>query len=234
MVYVSFRHNTQTLTSIGQGGGGQGGSGITGVTRTNMTANVQVLVRNFFQACGLNFPQTIALGGAGGQGGGLGGGGGFGGGAQLGAGGANPDQDQKALFFNDRTGILFVRATLSDLDIIEKAIQILNVAPPQIEIEARFAEISQTDNKALGFDWLMGNILLGGGKSAISGGSAPSFAGAPSAANPGSTSADGSQILPGGVFPGTTPLNLATPGANDQLITGGHPKPPCEPDDRSE
>ncbi|MSU31827.1 MAG: hypothetical protein EXS25_04030 [Pedosphaera sp.] len=67
----------------------------------------------------------------------------------------------------------------------------------------------------------MGNILLGGGKSAISGGSAPSFTGAPSKANPGSVGVDGSQILPGGTFPGTTPGNLANPGANDQLITGG-------------
>jgi len=132
------------------------------------------------------------------------------------------EQDQKALFFNDRTGILFVRATLSDLDIIEKAIQILNVAPPQVEIEARFAEINQTDSKALGFDWLLGNTLMGGGRLGLSGGSSPSYTGQPSAANPGSISpVDGSQILPGGVFPGTSAAGLAAPGANDQLVTSG-------------
>jgi general secretion pathway protein D len=126
------------------------------------------------------------------------------------------------LFFNDRTGILFVRATLSDLDIIEQAIQILNVAPPQVEIEARFAEINQTDSKALGFDWLLGNTLIGGGRLGLSGGSAPSYTGQPSAANPGSISpVDGSQILPGGVFPGTSAAGLAAPGANDQLVTSG-------------
>ncbi|MEN9545666.1 MAG: hypothetical protein RLZZ356_398 [Verrucomicrobiota bacterium] len=230
-------------------GGGMGGSGITGVTRTNLTANIQVVVRQFFMACGLNFPMTMipgmgGQGGAGGMGGmgggmgmgGMGGGmgmGGMGGGMGMGgmgggAGGPYPagvapwEQDQKALFFNDRTGILFVRATLSDLDVIEKAIQILNVAPPQVEIEARFAEINQTDSKALGFDWLLGNTLMGGGRLGLSGGSAPSYTGQPSAANPGSISpVDGSQILPGGVFPGTSAAGLAAPGANDQLVTSG-------------
>jgi Flp pilus assembly secretin CpaC/tetratricopeptide (TPR) repeat protein len=230
-------------------GGGMGGSGITGVTRTNLTANIQVVVRQFFMACGLNFPMTMmpgmgGQGGAGGMGGmgggmgmgGMGGGmgmGGMGGGMGMGgmgggAGGPYPagvapwEQDQKALFFNDRTGILFVRATLSDLDVIEKAIQILNVAPPQVEIEARFAEINQTDSKALGFDWLLGNTLIGGGRLGLSGGSAPSYTGQPSAANPGSISpVDGSQILPGGVFPGTSAAGLAAPGANDQLVTSG-------------
>ena len=236
----------------GGGGGGMGGSGITGVTRTNLTANIQVVVRQFFMACGLNFPMTMMPGGAGGAGGmggggmggmgGMGGGGmgmgGMGGGMGMGgmgggmggagmgsvypAGVAPWEQDQKALFFNDRTGILFVRATLSDLDIIEQAIQILNVAPPQVEIEARFAEINQTDSKALGFDWLLGNTLIGGGRLGLSGGSAPSYTGQPSAANPGSISpVDGSQILPGGVFPGTSAAGLAAPGANDQLVTSG-------------
>lgn len=212
-------------------GGGMGGSGITGVTRTNLTANIQVVVRQFFMACGLNFPMTMmpGMGGQGGAGGMGGMGGGMGmGGMGGGAGGPYPagvapwEQDQKALFFNDRTGILFVRATLSDLDVIEKAIQILNVAPPQVEIEARFAEINQTDSKALGFDWLLGNTLIGGGRLGLSGGSAPSYTGQPSAANPGSISpVDGSQILPGGVFPGTSAAGLAAPGANDQLVTSG-------------
>jgi general secretion pathway protein D len=158
--------------------------------------------------------------GMGGMGGGMGGmGGGMGGGFPPGV--APWEQDQKALFFNDRTGILFVRATLSDLDVIEKAIQILNVTPPQVEIEARFAEINQTDSKALGFDWLLGNALLGGGRLGLSGGSAPSYTGQPSRANPGSTSVDGSQVLPGGVFPGTSVAGLAAPGANDQLVTSG-------------
>ncbi|MBK8001637.1 MAG: hypothetical protein IPK15_23775 [Verrucomicrobia bacterium] len=61
----------------------------------------------------------------------------------------------KQLIFNDRLGQLMVRATLQDLDIIEQAVQVLNMAPPQVTIEAKFAEITQQDSKALGFDWFL-------------------------------------------------------------------------------
>ncbi|HTI69304.1 MAG TPA: hypothetical protein VMF06_05035 [Candidatus Limnocylindria bacterium] len=220
----------------GQGGGGGGGGGangqgigIAGVTRTNNMAFVQILVKQFFAAAGVNFPINAAgLGGIGGGGGGFGGG--FGGNAAFGgaggAGGLNdPNADQKALFFNDRTGLLFVRATLSDLDIIEKAIQALNQAPPQVQIEARFAEVNQTDTKALGFDWYLGNFLLGGGKVGLTGGSAPSIQGRPSAANPGSSVVDASgnviSSLPGGVFPGTSVDTLRGSSTTDQTVTSG-------------
>ena len=195
----------------GGGGGGQNGAGISYVTRTNNMAFVNVLVRQFFLAAGVYFPQTIALGGAGGGGfggGGFGGGGGGGfPGAAGGAGGfTDPNADQKALFFNDRTGILLVRATASDLDIIENAIHALNQSPPLIDLEAKFAEITQTDNKALGFNWQLGNFLMGGGKVGVSGGTAPSFAGQPSQANP------------LGAFP---LYGAVSPSATDQNITAG-------------
>ncbi len=66
----------------------------------------------------------------------------------------------KALFFNDRQGMLVVRATLQDLDIIEVAIQVLNIVPPQVNIKSKFVEIEQDDTKALGFDWYLGNMLM--------------------------------------------------------------------------
>ncbi|HXI54086.1 MAG TPA: hypothetical protein VNH84_21385, partial [Candidatus Saccharimonadales bacterium] len=49
----------------------------------------------------------------------------------------------KQLFFNDRVGMLMVRATLADLDVIEQAVQVLNMSPPQVTIEAKFAEVTQ-------------------------------------------------------------------------------------------
>jgi general secretion pathway protein D len=112
------------------------------------------------------------------------GGGGFGG-DQGGLGGGTA---QKALFFNDRLGLLFVRATRQDLDIIEEAIKILNATTPQIQIEAKFTEFSQNDSKAIGFDWILGNWIMPGGKIGVSAGSAPSFN-------------DGK----GGLFPGVGP-----------------------------
>jgi general secretion pathway protein D len=80
--------------------------------------------------------------------------------------------------------VLFVRATLRDLDIIEGALQALNITPPQVTIETRIAEISQRDNKAVGFDWYLGNVLIGDGKAGVQGGTAPSFADGSSTANP--------------------------------------------------
>src|SRR5204863_3549801 len=87
----------------GGGGGGAGGQtsggGIIGVKLTKQKFVIQQIVRNFFVAAGIDF-NTNQVQFGGGQ---------FGGGGQ-------PTPPQKAIFFNDRTGVLFVRATLRDLD----------------------------------------------------------------------------------------------------------------------
>ncbi|HKS38665.1 MAG TPA: hypothetical protein VJW76_15840 [Verrucomicrobiae bacterium] len=155
-------------------GGGQQGVGIPGVTLTNLTQNVQDMVRLFFTAAGINvLPPNM-------------------------------------IFFNDRTGVLMVRATSQELDIVQKAIETLNVAPPQVTIEAKFVEVSQNDSKELGFDWFLGNTLMSNGRMGLQGGTAPSFTGQPTPANP------------GGVFPGMggVPSQFPSPGT-DQFLTGG-------------
>jgi general secretion pathway protein D len=123
----------------------------------------------------------------------------------------------KSVFFNERLGQLMVRATLQDLDTIEQAVQVLNMTPPQVTIEAKIAEVTQDDNRALGFDWLLGNTLLGGGSQGFQGGSAPSF---------GSPTTSSSAANPSGIFPGPGSILAPTPGfafpsASDNLITGG-------------
>ncbi|MCX6895875.1 MAG: hypothetical protein NTZ16_10335 [Verrucomicrobia bacterium] len=167
----------------GGGGGGSGGGGISFVTRTNSIEAAQAMVREFFTAAGVDF-------GGGGQGPG---------GQRSGPG------NGKSLFFNDRKGILLVRATLQDLDIIEAAIQTLNVTPPQVNIQAKIAEVTQDDRNALGFNWYLGNTLMGNGNVGVQGGTAPTFAGAPTTANP------------SGIFPNP----LLPQQLTDQLITGG-------------
>ncbi len=113
----------------------------------------------------------------------------------------------KALFFNDRQGTIIVRATMQDLDMIEAAIQVLNIVPPQVTIKSKFVEVSQDDNKALGFDWYLGNWLMNNNSIVAAGGTAPSYLGA----NPPST-----------IFPGNGPAGTAiTPKATDGLITSG-------------
>ncbi len=199
----------------GFGGGGQGGFGgggglgsggsPTGVAGSTPMSYVNDMVRSYFTAAGVDLGGANILQGGGGFTG-AGGGGGFG---ATAAGGFQNAQG-KALFFNDRTGILLVRATLLDLDIIEQAIQTLNFTPDQVTIEVKFVEIGQDDAKALGFDWYLGNVNAANGNLGISGGTAPSYAGASSAANP------------YGVFPGNfgVPSVGASP-TTDQLLTGG-------------
>jgi tetratricopeptide (TPR) repeat protein len=114
----------------------------------------------------------------------------------------------KSVFFNDKTGYLMVRATEQDLDTIEKAIQILNQAAPQIHIKTRFIEVAQDDNKQFGLDWYLGQFQVGHNV-AGTGGTSPSLNVPTSAANP------------LGAFPGNTAENLISGAATDQLLTGG-------------
>ena len=110
----------------------------------------------------------------------------------------------KSIFFNDRLGKLFVKATADDLDTIERAIETLNEIAPQVHIKARFIEVEQDDSKALGFDWYLGQV--GNGQIVGSGGTAPSLQVPTSAANP------------LGAFPGNTVASLIPGAATDQQL----------------
>jgi general secretion pathway protein D len=122
---------------------------------------------------------------------------------------ANPG---KSVFYNDRQGMLLVRATLQDLDLIEAAIQIFNIVPPQVNIKVKFVEVPQDDTKALGFDWYLGNVLMTNGAVGGPAGTTTSNAISPTASNP------------MGVFPGNplvaSPTNIA-PSSTNQILTSG-------------
>jgi len=121
----------------------------------------------------------------------------------------------KSVFFNDRLGLLFVRATLTDLDVIERAIQALNQVATQVHIKSRFIEVQQIDENALGFQWYLGNYI--NGSVIANGGSAPSLNVPVSAANP------------LGTFPGNTTASQIPPSANDQNLTAGLRNPLTAP-----
>ena len=122
----------------------------------------------------------------------------------------------KSIFFNDRLGELFVRGTEQDLDTIENAIEVLNHVAPQVHIKARFIEIRQEDDKALGFDWYLGQFNLGQNVAA-SGGNAGSVQGLPA------TSSNPDGTFPGNLFNGTTiPATV-------QSLTGGLRNPLAAP-----
>jgi hypothetical protein len=76
--------------------------------------SLQEKVRNFFIAAGIDFSAS-----------------------RLSDSGLNDDvlPTPKAIFYNERTGVLFVRATLRELDLVENALQALNVTPPLIRLQ---------------------------------------------------------------------------------------------------
>ena len=59
----------------------------------------------------------------------------------------------KAVFFNDRSGLLMARATAADLELLQTALDVLNVAPPQIMIETKWIEITDEGMKVLAMEW---------------------------------------------------------------------------------
>ena len=75
--------------------------------------------------------------------------------------GVNLTATGRSVAFNDKLGLLFVKAAPSELDTIERAIEVLNQVAPQVHIKARFIEVAQDDNAALGFDWYLGNFING-------------------------------------------------------------------------
>ena len=55
----------------------------------------------------------------------------------------------RAMFFNDRTGLLYVRATLLELDLVDQGLQFLNSSPAQVSIALKFVEMSEEQAQAL-------------------------------------------------------------------------------------
>ncbi|HMJ90663.1 MAG TPA: hypothetical protein VK530_12660, partial [Candidatus Acidoferrum sp.] len=63
--------------------------------------------------------------------------------------GANLDEPGKALFFNDRLGRMMVRATLPELDAIEKAVKHLNTDRQHLTIRVKALEVELTPQRSL-------------------------------------------------------------------------------------
>jgi beta-lactamase regulating signal transducer with metallopeptidase domain len=56
----------------------------------------------------------------------------------------------KSIYYNETRGILFLHATGQDLDVVEKAVQVVTYTPPpQIHIKARFIEVPEAMVKGL-------------------------------------------------------------------------------------
>jgi general secretion pathway protein D len=66
-----------------------------------------------------------------------------------------------SLFYNERTSIIIVHNTVENLETFERVLATFNIIPPQIEIEAKFVELSQNDLDELGFNWQVGSKAFG-------------------------------------------------------------------------
>lgn len=66
--------------------------------------------------------------------------------------------------FIPSTSRLIVKNTQLNLDLVDNLVNAATeAAPTQIEIEAKFVEVTQNNLKELGFDWLLGQFALAGG-----------------------------------------------------------------------
>ncbi|HEX5400305.1 MAG TPA: M56 family metallopeptidase, partial [Verrucomicrobiae bacterium] len=63
--------------------------------------------------------------------------------------GADLTAPGRSIAYNDKLGLLFVRATASEMDTVERIISALNHAPPQIHIKTRFIEVPESEVGAI-------------------------------------------------------------------------------------
>ena len=71
--------------------------------------------------------------------------------------------DTASATFWPHTGVMIVRNTQDNLDLVDALVDQANASQPkQVEIESKFIEITQNNLKELGFDWLLGPFSLNG------------------------------------------------------------------------
>ncbi|MEO6872133.1 MAG: Amuc_1098 family type IV pilus outer membrane protein [Chthoniobacterales bacterium] len=103
--------------------------------------------------------------------------------------------------FLPQSSRLIVRNTEENLELVDALVEQANVAgPKQVEIEAKFVEITQNNLKELGFDWLLGPFVAG-------------------------RTSDGSFVGSGGTpgtAPAVNPLNYPQPVTGLDPVTAGN------------
>jgi hypothetical protein len=119
--------------------------------------------------------------------------------------GVNLTNPGKSVFFNDRTGFLYVRATKQDLEIIQQAIETLNASPPQLAIEAKFTILSEEECRGLGFNWQLDDKTKFSNPSGVFPGPGTLVPGkttyTPAPSTAASSQSPGTPTTPSGIFP---------------------------------
>ncbi|MDO5463161.1 MAG: hypothetical protein Q4F99_06750 [bacterium] len=122
-----------------------------------------------------------------------------------------PFADDAKVFYLSTVGKLHVTNTPENLALVENILEEYNVTPFQIEVEARFVEVSQSDLNSLGFEWRLNGDILGTVGDGIDWASS-AFGGA------GKTTAGGKNGQGAKVFRGFGPDGT---GANNIAVHGG-------------
>jgi general secretion pathway protein D len=135
----------QSASGVGTGAGATSQSNLvqgTSSTRQHLVNDRQLVgradARTMLQSMGVQFP-TVTL----------------------------PDghADAASATFWPHTGVLIVRNTQDNLDMVDALVDQANASQPkQVEIESKFIEITQNNLKELGFDWLLGPFNIGNHK----------------------------------------------------------------------
>jgi beta-lactamase regulating signal transducer with metallopeptidase domain/type II secretory pathway component GspD/PulD (secretin) len=105
------------------------------------------------------------------------------------------------LIFNERTGDVLVKDNIQELDLVERVMELLNKAPPQVQIDVKFVTLSQKDANGVihGFAINLGIFPIEAASNA---------AGTPLAPSPHGTTNFNN---PTGIFPGRGPAG-SNPG----------------------
>ena len=109
--------------------------------------------------------------------------------------------------FLPQSSRLIVRNTQDNLELVDALVEQANVSGPrQVEIEAKFVEITQNNLKELWFDWLLGQFNIGNER--VFGG------GGTSGTSPATNAADFPFLAPGGVPVGQNPVTAGNRSGN--------------------
>jgi general secretion pathway protein D len=115
------------------------------------------------------------------------------------------------VFFNIGRSDVLARETLAMYDItaVHEVMELLNKAPAQVRIDAKFVSVAENDANVFGFLSYLGNFTTNPGAIGARAGSGPSYPGTTTVANP------------SGIFPGASPTGSnAMSNAALPAITG--------------
>jgi general secretion pathway protein D len=125
------------------------------------------------------------------------------------------------------TSKLIVKNTQANLDLIDTLVETQLTAPPsQVEIESKFLEVTQTNLKEMGFDWLVGQFALPFGSGVYGSGGTQGLGQSIGAnsfpfTNPGTTTPIGASGTSGPITGGNRSGTFAISGnAVDALLLG--------------